>query len=609
MAVADPAYQVQSIAPWMSNAMPVGWTSSTNRIVYNSIGANGLWNAYSANPDGSGQQCLTCTVPNFPTVGTGTNRGAGDVSPNGQYMLVTVEEPVHLGPVGASWSAPGLGGANDVYLYTTDGQHAWNLTDIAAPGSGSFGTIWPRFNRTGTQIVWASCIQPAFANLGYWELKVANIVWNNGTPSLSDVRTIEPASNAFYEPYGFTPDDQHVVFASDAGQPGWLDDQIDTIGTDGTGLSQVSEQTPGEPNYNEFAFYTPGNDAIIYGGTRDTGSGGMDYWEMNPDGTGSQRLTYFNAPWSTEGMGYSDVETLAFNPNNPDQFVMALTPNVQDSDVQAEMVTLDPNLAGLTESLYTGDNFNELVTTATQDPGDGFEWDGAPASGVSADSYSVKWTGTVTPPASGSYQMCLVANPDGQLFVNGSELVNGTNSDGQRDCAAVNLTAGRGVPVRLDYEHTSGTGYGQLTWITPGAAVPTAIPIADMTPSVPPTTQGGGGGSGGSGASGNGAGGSGAGGNGAGGNAASGHGAGGGGVGRAAQRAPAASRMHRPGSPLRGPRPPGAALRTLAPGGRRRRARKAKRTKRRPVATIARKRTRRRPARSASARRPAVHRG
>ena len=130
--------------------------------------------------------------------------------------------------------------------------------------------MWARFDRTGNEIVWASMTAPSVGNLGYWELNVANITWTNGAPSLTDVRVIRPATNLFMEPYGFTPDDQHIIFASDYGQASWMDSQIDTIDVDGTGFTRLSNDggTDGAfTNYHEFAYYMPGDNRIMYGST------------------------------------------------------------------------------------------------------------------------------------------------------------------------------------------------------------------------------------------------------------------------------------------------------------------------------------------------------
>ena len=214
---------VQSTSAWKQNAEPMGWSSSLNRVFYNSMGSDGMFDAYSANPDGSDALCLTCTSPTFPSVGANTNRGVFDISPDGNYMLVEVENTSHLGGIGAIWTQPGKGGSNDIWLERTDGSAAWQLTNGSTSGDPSYGTMWPRFNSTGTEIVWASMTAPAVSNLGYWELKVANITWTGGVPALTNVRVIRPATNIFMEPYGFTPDGQHIVFATDSGQVSWLD--------------------------------------------------------------------------------------------------------------------------------------------------------------------------------------------------------------------------------------------------------------------------------------------------------------------------------------------------------------------------------------------------
>jgi hypothetical protein len=488
---AQSGYTVQSVTPWKYNASPVGWSSSLNRVIYNSHGADGLFNAYSANPDGSDPECLTCTLPDFPGVGTGTNRGASDVSPNGQYMLVTVEEPVHAGEIGASWTEPGAGGANNVWLYSTNGQQAWPLTSIASAGpTQAYGTIWPRFDHTGNEIVWASMYSPALADLGYWTLKVANIVWSDGVPSLADIRTIEPAADTFYEPYGFTPNDQGIIFASNDQEPSLIDDQIDTISTNGTGLTHLTEPNQGTVvNYNEFAWYTPNENSIIYGSTLDATSGGMDFWTMNPNGTDRQRLTYFNEPWDTESLGYSIVESLAFNPKNSDQFIAAVSSDVDSTDVNAYSVSLEPSWKpyGLTERFYNGQSFGQLLSATTQNPSDGFFAPASPAPGVPTTDYSIRWSGAVIPPSTGTYTFCIVAQPSAQLLVRGQELINGSDSYGTRKCATASATANRSVPIELDYEHGVGPAYVQLSWIPPGGSTPTLIPTTAMATAAPVT--------------------------------------------------------------------------------------------------------------------------
>lgn len=483
------AYTVQSITPWMSNAAPVGWSSSLNRVIYNSVGTNGLWNAYSATPAGADPQCLTCTIPSLPGVGTQSNRGASDVSPNGQYMLVTVERQ-HAG-MGAMWTQPGKGGANDVWLYTTDGQHAWELTNIYQLGSIALGSIWPRFDRTGNEIVWSSMTSPAIGNFGYWQLKVANIVWSDGVPSLADIRTLNPMPNSFYEPYGFTADDQHIVFASNAGGGLTSSNAIYEMNINGSGLTQISPSAPaGVANYAEFAFFTPGNDALIWGRGYDTGVTGMDYWISNPDGSDPQRLTFFNEPWSTEYLGYAITGGLTFNPNNPDQMLAGIATGINAQTINAVMITLNPSTTAgqMTEQLYSDPNFTTLVTTTTSDLSDGYKAPGPPAPGMPATNYSIRWTGTITAPQTGAYQFCVTAEFRAQLFLAGTELVNASFLYGRLQCGTLTLTTGTTVPITIDYEHGTGNAYAQLSWIPPGANTAQIIPSNLITPTTPTTT-------------------------------------------------------------------------------------------------------------------------
>ena len=142
---------VQSTSAWKSNAEPMGWSSSLNRVIYNSMGSDGMFDAYSANPDGSDPQCLTCTTPTFPGVGANTNRGASDVSPDGKYMLVEVESAPHAGQVGGTWTQPGKGGDNDIWLERTDGSAAWQLTNGAASGDYSSGRCGPASTTPATR--------------------------------------------------------------------------------------------------------------------------------------------------------------------------------------------------------------------------------------------------------------------------------------------------------------------------------------------------------------------------------------------------------------------------------------------------------------------------
>lgn len=315
-------YATTGVTVWKTNAAPMGWSSSLDRVLYNARGTDGLWDAYSAARDGSDERCLTCAAPVLPGAGTGTHRGVQDVDPKGDLMLVQIERGQHFGAIGAVEAEPGKGAYSDVWLQRTDGSQAWALTNIYAPGSGAMGVIWPRFDRTGTKLVWAELYAPAVFNLGAWRLKTADIAWADGAPHLENVRSYQPENGRFMEPYGFSPDNSRIIFASDLGMPNYWDAQIWSVAADFSGAAQ--RLSPDEPApfpfaaYNEFAFYVPQGDHIIYGRTAGTRTGGMEYWAMNPDGTGHQQLT--DLAQQTGGR-YAAIGGLAFDPQDPNRFV------------------------------------------------------------------------------------------------------------------------------------------------------------------------------------------------------------------------------------------------------------------------------------------------
>ena len=338
------------ITSWLTNAEPVAWSGADNRIILNRRGRGGLWGAYSVLPDGHDAVCITCRGPRFAGVGTATTRGASDVSPNGRYVLLTVEKGAHPGTIGSAKTDPGRGVFSDIWLATVNGSHFWRLTDI--PTSPDDGIIWPRFNRTGSEIVWAQMHEAADLShpLGRWTLKTAQLGWSEGTPYLADIRSYDPQPGRFFEPYGFSPDDQRIIFASDIDVPGGFlsptafNSQIYTIAADH--LDDLQQVTPPYhlhgifSDYNEFAYYIPGTDRVVVARTIDSSAHGMDYWTMNANGTDPQRLTFMNQPGNPQYLGYSQALCLAFDPRDPRRFVAGVSHELSTSRVQAIFVTI-----------------------------------------------------------------------------------------------------------------------------------------------------------------------------------------------------------------------------------------------------------------------------
>jgi beta-glucosidase len=94
-----------------------------------------------------------------------------------------------------------------------------------------------------------------------------------------------------------------------------------------------------------------------------------------------------------------------------------------------------------------------------------------PPAGVdSAQTYTVRWTGTLTPKTSGSYTLDLTTYHKGTLYLNGTELLSNSGSfPASTTSKTVTLTAGTPQEIRVDYS-ASGMGLAELGWQPPAGA-------------------------------------------------------------------------------------------------------------------------------------------
>jgi hypothetical protein len=335
-AASTPSPSVATVSPWKVQAAPMAWAEG--RIYYNQKNTAGVFDGWSANPDGSDARCVTCGGA-YPA---GTQHGVSDVTSDGRYALTTVERTKHWPiPDGTYIAAPGNGAYNDLWLQTSDGSQAWRLSNSITTGAGAL--IWARFDRTGTRVVWSEQWRWGFP-FGAWRMLVADIKWTNGVPSLANKKTFQ--STGFLEPYGFTADGSRVLFAADvlAGTSA-TNLQIMSLSADLTGTAvrlspNDATGTGNWSNYNEFAFVLPGTDRIIFGRSVGAFYQSLEYWTMNADGSDARQLTTLSLPWSLQYHGYPSLAGgLAFNPDDPRQFVAGFGTNYQ-GDYKSAVLTL-----------------------------------------------------------------------------------------------------------------------------------------------------------------------------------------------------------------------------------------------------------------------------
>jgi hypothetical protein len=144
---------------------------------------------------------------------------------------------------------------------------------------------------------------------------------------------------------------------------------------------------------------------------------------------------------------------------------------------------------GLKGEYYDNIDFTALKLTRTDATVD-FDWgSGAPDPSMGADTFSVRWTGQVEAPVSGSYTFYTTSDDGVRLWVNGQQLINNwTDHPPTENSGTITLTAGQKYDLKLEFYENGGGAVAKLAWAYPGQSKQ-IIPQSRL---YPPTSGGGG---------------------------------------------------------------------------------------------------------------------
>lgn len=95
-----------------------------------------------------------------------------------------------------------------------------------------------------------------------------------------------------------------------------------------------------------------------------------------------------------------------------------------------------------------------------------FEWAmGSPDSAITPDHFSIRWTGKLRPPVSGTYRLGASTDDGVRLFLDGKLLIDSWFDRGATlDVVTVKLEASREYEFRMDYYENEGWTYASLGW-------------------------------------------------------------------------------------------------------------------------------------------------
>ncbi|HYI18875.1 MAG TPA: PA14 domain-containing protein, partial [Solirubrobacteraceae bacterium] len=152
-----------------------------------------------------------------------------------------------------------------------------------------------------------------------------------------------------------------------------------------------------------------------------------------------------------------------------------LTPSTAPWGMKASLDWLEsvlghtaPPPAGL-QATYFDDPALTTPAISRVDPAVDFDWGlGTPGPAITdADTFSARWTGTLTAASSEPHTFALAADDGGRLWLDGELLIdawNRTSPDPAR--ATVALTAGTAYAIRLEYREDAYGASAQLRWST-----------------------------------------------------------------------------------------------------------------------------------------------
>jgi glucose/arabinose dehydrogenase len=134
--------------------------------------------------------------------------------------------------------------------------------------------------------------------------------------------------------------------------------------------------------------------------------------------------------------------------------------------------------AGLTGEYYDNPDFTSLALVRTDGTVD-FSWgSGSPDASVAPDSFSVRWSGRVTPLYSQTYTFYTTSDDGVRLRINGQSIIdNWTDHGPTENSGTIALAAGQPADLVLEYYENSGGATISLSWSSasqPKGVIPAA---------------------------------------------------------------------------------------------------------------------------------------
>jgi beta-glucosidase len=138
------------------------------------------------------------------------------------------------------------------------------------------------------------------------------------------------------------------------------------------------------------------------------------------------------------------------------------------SPVPADVLKDSSGKGGLTAGYFSGTAIQGSPVITRTDPGINFSWQ----SGVGPklkENFSVRWTGTLTPPTTGDYQIGFTGTDAFHMWLDNQLIGESQYSDTSKTrLKTVRLEAGHAYPIKVECSQQGASGLAKLVWHEPG---------------------------------------------------------------------------------------------------------------------------------------------
>jgi Tol biopolymer transport system component len=282
------------------------------RIVFDRLNTDRYYDVYTSRADGSDVRPITDGKSGIGQ----RNNGNAMYHPDGKFIVFVSEEMDHIGNTMRRLGDPGIGLFSNFYATTPDGTQFWQLTDIPIKrnlrdrNTPSVGSVNPVFSHDGSRFVWTErYAEGGNNNWGRWRIKIADFRVVDGRPELRNERVLFTPERGNYATAMEFLDERRLVMAGNLeGQHEYGMDQyvLDIESGRTTNLTNTpevwEEDSTVSPN-GRIVYMTNTNSRYKFDkGRADwfTQPVEREYYIMNADGSGKERLTYFNDPQAPE---------------------------------------------------------------------------------------------------------------------------------------------------------------------------------------------------------------------------------------------------------------------------------------------------------------------